>query len=1087
MGTYSFTGVPVFVTVSATGTYDINAFGAQGGVSSAGGSPSVGGGLGAEEEGSVSLTAGEQLEIVVGGMGGAGTNGFNGGGGGGGTFVLANTGSSGSYLPLLIAGGGGGGYETAGSPGSVGASGTGSGGGYASVNYSGGGGGGIMSAGSAGSGSGNGGGGASLAGMFAGGAAGYTRYELAAGAGGFGGGGGGGANAGGGGGGGGYSGGSGGNYAGGGGGTSFDAGAAVVATTQAGVQTGDGSLTITPDVACYVTGTLIPTAIGERPVEALAIGDLLVTASGARRPVKWIGRRAYAGRFLAANPGVQPVRFRAGSLGEGLPRRDLLVSPEHAMGLDGVLVPARCLVDDRSILQEHSLQRVDYVHVELDSHDLILAEGAASETFVDNDSRGMFRNVDDYAEHYPDASVGDGVSCLPRLEQGPALHALRRRLAGQITAPSPMEGRLDTVDEDRITGWARNLDTPGYRIRLRVRDNGAILGEIVADSFRIDLLEARGGDGCYAFSMPVPGGLSPALRHVITVERACDGTPLDGSGMVREAMAMPEQRTLLACGSNGMRGMLDLCSRERMRGWAYAPVSDTPVALQITDNGIPLARVLANEPRGDLAVAGIGTGRHGFDLLIPGGLSPLARHVIDIRRERDGARLPGAPMVIEPAAAFGDGLEGAVAAAVGALAPAEQEQALVFLRGQAERLQQDRADRDADRGPREAARRQLRRWGGSPAETARRALVVDSAMPRPGHSGGDNAILSHIAALQRLGHVVSFVAADQMQADASALEATGVTVFRLPFYALLEDVLRRQSGCFDVVYLHRGQTAARFSHLVRQYAPDARLLYSVADLGHVRLARQASLLDDPALRALSRRERSIECAAAAAADAVLTHSDAEAELLRRLVPGAQVHRIPWSMPPQLPRPAFGKRRGVAFIGSFGHAPNADAAVWLVQAVMPLVWRQRPRLECVLAGRAMPEAVLRLARPGVAVLGEVADLDRVYDRVRLTVAPLRYGAGVKSKVLESFAAGLPCVMTPVAAEGIGLGADLQALVGRTPEELADRIVRLHDSAADNRALASRGVALIRSDHDEASVDQALRAAIAGMPVPLRRAG
>ena len=187
-------------------------------------------------------------------------------------------------------------------------------------------------------------------------------------------------------------------------------------------------------VACYVAGTAIETAEGPANVEDLRIGDTVVTAAGECRPVKWIGRRSYNGRLLATNPDAQPIRFRAGSLGDGLPHRDLLVSPEHAMFLDGLLVPARCLVNNSTIVQERWLERVDYFHVELDSHDILLANGAPSESFLDDGGRGMFHNAAEFAALYPHATRPDGF-CAPRVEQGVELEAIWRRLtdmAGEI-------------------------------------------------------------------------------------------------------------------------------------------------------------------------------------------------------------------------------------------------------------------------------------------------------------------------------------------------------------------------------------------------------------------------------------------------------------------------------------------------------------------------------------------------------------------------------------------------------------------------------------------------------------------------------
>ena len=180
-------------------------------------------------------------------------------------------------------------------------------------------------------------------------------------------------------------------------------------------------------IACYVRGTRIATPSGDVAVENLRVTGSVLTASGVARPICWIGRRSYAGRFLAANPNVRPVRFRSGSLGDGLPRRDLLVSPDHAMFLDCVLIPARHLTNGTTICEDAALDRVDYFHIELEDHDVILAEGAPSETFIDDASRGMFHNAADYLQLFPGAPKATGF-CAPRVESGCELEAIRTRL-----------------------------------------------------------------------------------------------------------------------------------------------------------------------------------------------------------------------------------------------------------------------------------------------------------------------------------------------------------------------------------------------------------------------------------------------------------------------------------------------------------------------------------------------------------------------------------------------------------------------------------------------------------------------------------
>ncbi len=164
-------------------------------------------------------------------------------------------------------------------------------------------------------------------------------------------------------------------------------------------------------VICFYPGTLIATSDGPRAVETLVIGDCVLTHAGAPAPVRWMGRQTVSTRF--GDPmRVLPIRILAGALGEGLPRRDLLVSPDHAILVGGVLVQAGALVNGATILRERDVpERFTYHHVELATHALLLAEGVPAETFVDNIDRAAF---DNWAEHEALYGHLPGIAEMPR-------------------------------------------------------------------------------------------------------------------------------------------------------------------------------------------------------------------------------------------------------------------------------------------------------------------------------------------------------------------------------------------------------------------------------------------------------------------------------------------------------------------------------------------------------------------------------------------------------------------------------------------------------------------------------------------------
>jgi autotransporter passenger strand-loop-strand repeat protein len=303
-----------------------------------------------------------------------------------------------------------------------------------------------------------------------------------------------------------------------------------VLTEAAGVD----QITYDSSAPCYCRGTSIRTPRGHKRVEKLKIGDKVMTGGGVARPVKWIGKRSYGGRYIMGRKDMLPICIKAGALADNVPKRDLWISPHHAMYLEDILIEAKDLLNGVSIVQAESVDEVQYFHIELETHDVIVAEGALSESFIDDDSRGMFHNAYEYRMLYPNALPGAVAQyCAPRREDGYEVERARRRIALRAGLQSEagkshigtLRGYIDLISPHCIAGWAQSVNHPEAPVCLDIYAGDKLIGQVLANRYREDLEQADFGSGRHSFEFAPPAGLAFA-PDAVEVRRSLDGVAL---------------------------------------------------------------------------------------------------------------------------------------------------------------------------------------------------------------------------------------------------------------------------------------------------------------------------------------------------------------------------------------------------------------------------------------------------------------------------------------------------------------------------------------------------------------------------------
>lgn len=319
-------------------------------------------------------------------------------------------------------------------------------------------------------------------------------------------------------------------------------------------------------------------------------------------------------------------------------------------------------------------------------------------------------------------------------------------------------------------------------------------------------------------------------------------------------------------------------------------------------------------------------------------------------------------------------------------------------------------------------------------------VIVDHMVPRWRHDAGSLRMQRILLLLRGMGYDVIFVPQnrDPYQPVTRELQAAGILVWYS--WADLWGYLRAVEPEVAVVLLSRAEIAAEFIRHFRVVLPEVPIVFDTVDLHFLREQRRADLGDAGGSYRAAATTRELELALVRAAEATIVVSDVEVGVLHEMVPDADVSVLPLvhdSIEPATDRP----RSDVTFVGSFQHDPNADAARWLVTEIFPLVHRRAPSLRLTIVGLNPPADLIAAAPPWAQFLHWVEDLDDVHARTAVSVAPLRYGAGVKGKVADAWAHGVPVVMTAVAAEGMDVEDGQVALLADTAEDFAEAIVRV----------------------------------------------
>src|SRR5438874_5638885 len=342
-------------------------------------------------------------------------------------------------------------------------------------------------------------------------------------------------------------------------------------------------------------------------------------------------------------------------------------------------------------------------------------------------------------------------------------------------------------------------------------------------------------------------------------------------------------------------------------------------------------------------------------------------------------------------------------------------------------------------------------------------LVIDHYVPKPDQDSGWLRMFQILKLLRRLGHRVIFIPDNLANTSpyTGALQKRGIEVVFHPYIKKVSDYLISHGALLDAVLLSRCDFARKHIADVRLHAPQSRVIFDTVDLHYLREDREAQLTLDPEVRRKAQERRQLEYELIEQADETWVVSPVEQQLLQEKWPAKPIQLVSNIVDIPGSKTPFAFRRDWLFIGGFQHRPNTDAVIFFLQEIYPLVSERLQDAKFYIIGDKVPPEIAALATERIIVAGLQRDVRSFFNSVRLSVAPLRFGAGIKGKINQSMAFGVPVVASSLAVEGMGLIDHEDVLVADDPEDFARTLVELYESEELWNRLSENGIKKTRA--------------------------